>query len=97
MHYASLHPHALAVVGDNPAEISREIDHQATAKRFAGETRAGTAGLNRQMVFRGVANRGDHVVDRPRTHNTERSQLVDACVAGVQLREYVVATHVALA
>ena len=95
-HDARLHADAVALVGHDAAEVAREIDDQPAAERLAGQAGAGAAGVDRQMILGRVADRGDHVVDRPRPHDAQRPQLVDAGVAGVELREEVVAADVAL-
>ena len=48
------------------------------------------------MILGRVADGGDDVVERPRPHDAQRPQLVDARVARVELRENVVAADVAL-
>ncbi len=72
-----------ALVRLNAAEIAGEIHHKPAAQRFTGESRAGSASVKWQVVLRGVADRGDDVIYRSRPHDADRTQFVDAGVAGV--------------
>jgi hypothetical protein len=52
--------------------------------------------VDREVIFACVVYRGDNVGHAPRPHNTERPQLVNARITGVELRENVVAADIAL-
>ena len=93
---AGLHANPTVLHGQNAAEIAVEIEDQPATKGFAGQARAGAAGVNRQVVFRRIAHGGDNVVHRARTNHAQRLQLINARVAGVELCRHVVAKHVAL-
>ena len=95
-HDARLNTGPRGVDHQDAAKVSREIDHQPAAERLAGQPGAGPAGMNREMVFGGVPHGGDDVLDVARPHDAQRPQLVDARVAGVELREQVVAANFAL-
>jgi hypothetical protein len=82
-HNSGLHAHAVAFVGHNAAEIARKIQHDAAAKRLAGQAGAGPAGVDWQVVFCRVAHSGHDVVERARPHHSQRPQFIDARVAGV--------------
>ena len=88
-------PCGAVVERDNPSHVAGEIDDQPSSQRSAGQTGAAPPCVQRNLVRRGVAHRRRHVVHRPRSHNAQRSDLVDARVAGVELHEQIVAANFA--
>ena len=83
-------------VGDDPAEITREVDDQPAAERFAGQPRTSATGVDWQMVFRSISYHSYDIADRSWSHHAQRPQLIDTGIARIKLREYVVAADVAL-
>jgi hypothetical protein len=90
-----LYTHALTLVGNDPAKVSREVDHQSATERLASQAGPCPAGMNGQVVLSRVTNDRDHITHRPRPHNSQGPQLVNAGIGGVQLRENIVAANVA--
>ena len=56
---------------------------------------SGAAGVERQFLFGGVLQARRHVGGRTRPDHGQRLDLIDAGVAGIELEEQIVATHVA--
>ncbi len=94
MHDAGLNADTVAARILDPPHVARKIDHQSASQRLAGQAGAGAAGMDRQFVFAGVAHHRHHVGQRTRPHHRQRTDLENAGVAGVELREDVVAMHV---
>ena len=90
-----LHANPFRVDANQPPQIGGEIDDQSRAERLAGHAGAGPAGVQRQPLFPSVLHAGDHVVGAPRPHDPQRTNLVDAGVAGVELQKRLVAANVA--
>ncbi len=86
----------LVAGGDHAAEMAGEVEDQALSQRFSGQSRTGTAGVERDLLLRRVLNAGHDVGRRARPDHAQRSDLVNAGVAGEQLQEHVVATDLSV-
>ena len=95
MDHTGLQTNRFGVGAENPPHVAGEIDHDAAAKRFASQARAGTARLNRQFLFRRVFHDRRNIGRRSGPNHGLRFQFVDAGVAGVKLQEDVVAANIA--
>ena len=96
MDHARLQPDTVGVGLEDAPHVAGEVDNDARSERFTGQSGAGSAGMDRQLVFRRVAHHRHHVGERPRPDHGHRADLEDAGVAGVELQEDVVATDVSL-
>jgi len=94
-HDARLQAHKVIADLYHAAHVAREIDDQARPKRFAGEPGPRAAGMERNLICRGILYRGHDVGGMPRPHDAERPHLMDAGVAGIHLREQVIAKDLA--
>ena len=90
-----LHANRLGVDAEHAAKMPGEVQHQPRSERPAGRTRSGPSGVYRDLFFGGVLERSRHVGGGSGANHTQRLDLVDAPVAGVQLQEDVVAANLA--
>ena len=95
MDHTRLQTNRLGVGAENPPHVAREIDHDAATQRFASQTRAGAARLNRQLFLRRVFHDRRNIGGGSRSHHGLRFQFVDTGIAGVKLQEDVVAANIA--
>jgi hypothetical protein len=92
-HKAGLHDDLVVLDADNPPHPLRKIKHETRAEGLPGETRPSAAGVYRQHVIGGVADRRLHVADVARPHHPQRRHFVDAAVRAVHLHEGVITTN----
>jgi hypothetical protein len=80
---AGLHGHRVGIEADDPPHRPAEIEQQPASQRFAGQSRAGPAGMDGDRLLGGIPDGRLHIGSAARPHDSQRPHLIDAGVGGV--------------
>ena len=94
LHHARLHANCATARWVNSSHISGEVNDQASSQRLSGQAAAAAARIHGQFVLVTIFQQLRHVASRTRPSYPQRLDLIDAGIAGIELRVKRIAMHV---